>query len=182
MGSFVCGAFRSRGPKGSTYPGDCLLSYGVVIRPLLVATIHRLPHRTIESTLPTPGTVSPRVALTMPSGPSKTTAPPTTSRIVQPGMVVGRVSGVGVVLGLDKIFASGEAVLRCATGEAGYVEAASWAVAWPRPGLGVVGTPFLVFGTLAVTRPISGLGMQMVSFAEPRVGAEEAAVCLGAKK
>ena len=70
--------------------------YGVEIRPLLVATIHRLPHRTINSTRPTPGTVSPRFTLQMPFGPSKTAVPLVTSRSIQPSMVVGLVSGTGV--------------------------------------------------------------------------------------
>ena len=70
--------------------------YGVEIRPLLVATIHRLPHRTIDSTRPTPGTVSPRFTRQMPFGPSKTAVPSMTSRSIQPPMVVGLVSGNGV--------------------------------------------------------------------------------------
>src|SRR5215470_8248446 len=69
--------------------------YRVEIRPLLVATIQRLPQRTIESIFPTPGTVSPRVALHTPFGPSRTAAPSRTSRRVQPSMVVGFVSGTG---------------------------------------------------------------------------------------
>jgi hypothetical protein len=72
-------------------------SYWVEIRPRLVATIQRLPQSTIESTLPTPGTVSPRAADQVPFGPSSTTLPPTTSRTVQPSIVVGLVSGTGVV-------------------------------------------------------------------------------------
>jgi hypothetical protein len=75
----------------------------VEIRPLVVATIQRLPQRTIESILPTPGTLSPCVALQTPPGPSKMTVPPTTSRIVQPSIVVGLVSGIAV--GLGKVFA-----------------------------------------------------------------------------
>jgi hypothetical protein len=70
--------------------------YGVEIKPLLVATIKRLPQRTIDSTLPTPGTICPGVALQTPLGPSNTAVPFTTSRSVQPSMVLGRVSGVGV--------------------------------------------------------------------------------------
>src|SRR4051794_29504993 len=46
--------------------------YGVAISPLAVATIHRLPQRTMESILPTPGTVSPRAPVHRPSGPSST--------------------------------------------------------------------------------------------------------------
>jgi len=74
------------------------VAYGVEIRPLLVATIQRLPQRTIESIFPTPGTVSPRVAFQMPLGPSKTAVPPLTSRIVHPSIVVGLVSGTGAGL------------------------------------------------------------------------------------
>ena len=81
-----------------------------MIRPLLVATIQRLPQSTIESTLPNPGTASPRVTFKMPWGPSKTAAPPTTSRTVEPGTVVGRVSGVGVAL--DQVASCSEPSLR----------------------------------------------------------------------
>jgi hypothetical protein len=78
------------------------IQFCVEIGPLVVATIQRLPQRTIESILPTPGTVSPCVALQTPPGPSKMTVPPTTSRIVQPSIVVG-LSGMAV--GLGKVFA-----------------------------------------------------------------------------
>ena len=71
--------------------------YGVAINPLAVATIQRLPQRTIESIRPIPGTVSPRVAIRTPSGPSRTTVPPRTSRTVQPSIVVGLVSGAGTI-------------------------------------------------------------------------------------
>ena len=74
-----------------------------MIRPRLVATIQRLPQRTIESILPKPGAALPRVTFKVPLGPSKTAVPPTTSRTAQPGMVVGRVSGVGA--GLSPVFA-----------------------------------------------------------------------------
>jgi hypothetical protein len=70
--------------------------YGVEIKPLLVATIKRLPQRTIDSTLPTPGTVCPGVTFQTPFGPSITAVLSTTSRSVQPSIVVGLVSGVGV--------------------------------------------------------------------------------------
>src|SRR5215475_3151565 len=80
-------------------PGHC-----VVIRPLLVATIQRLPQRTIESILPKPGTVLPRVTFRVPLGPSRTAVPPTTSWTFQPGMVVGRFSGVGTGFGPGKFF------------------------------------------------------------------------------
>ncbi len=71
-------------------------TYGVEIKPLLVATTNRLPQRTIESTRPTPGTVCPGVTFQTPFGPSITAVPLTTSRSVQPSMVVGLVSGLGV--------------------------------------------------------------------------------------
>ena len=58
--------------------------YRVEIRPLLVATIQRLPHRTIESIFPMLGMVSPWLALHTPLGPSKTAVLPLTSRITHP--------------------------------------------------------------------------------------------------
>src|SRR5262245_11981716 len=73
-------------------------AYGVEIKPLLVATIGRLPQRKIDSTLPTPGIMSPRATVRMPSGPSKTAVPLATSRSVQPSIVVGLVSGIAVSL------------------------------------------------------------------------------------
>ena len=78
---------------------DTLLSrqiHGVEINPRLVATIQRLPQRTIELILPAPGTVSPRVAFQTPVGPSKTAVERFTSRTDQPSIVVGLVSGTGV--------------------------------------------------------------------------------------
>src|ERR1700761_6283634 len=63
--------------------------YGVAINPLSVATIQRLPQRTIESIRPMPGTVSPRIAIRTPSGPPSTAVAPRTSRTVQPSIVVG---------------------------------------------------------------------------------------------
>src|ERR1700730_3175814 len=69
--------------------------HGVVINPLLVATIQRLPQKTTESTFPSPGTVSPRAAFHVPRGPSKVAMPLTTLRTVEPLMVVGLVSGTG---------------------------------------------------------------------------------------
>src|SRR5262249_60132569 len=71
--------------------------YGVKIKPLLVATIQRLPHRTIESTLPTPGTVSPCPTRQTPFGPCTTAMPSMTSISAQPAIVVGLVSGYGCV-------------------------------------------------------------------------------------
>ncbi len=70
--------------------------YGVEIKPVLVATTKRLPQRTIESTRPTPGSVCPGITFQTPFGPSITAVPLTTSRSVQPAMVVGLVSGVKV--------------------------------------------------------------------------------------
>jgi hypothetical protein len=55
---------------------DCRwVIYGVEIRPLLVTTIHRLPQRTIDSILPTPGTRSPRFTLRIPFEPSRIATP-----------------------------------------------------------------------------------------------------------
>ena len=84
--------------KGATIAARLLAwsTYGVEIKPRLVATIKRLPQRTIESTRPIPGTVCPSVTFQTPFGPSITAVPLTTSRSVQPSMVVGLVSGVGV--------------------------------------------------------------------------------------
>jgi hypothetical protein len=53
----------------------------------------RLPQRTIDSTRPRPGMVSPRAAIRIPSGPSRTAVPSRTSTTVQPGIVAGLVSG-----------------------------------------------------------------------------------------
>ena len=53
----------------------------------------RLPQRTMDSTRPSPGTVSPRAAIRIPSGPSRTAVPSRTSTTVQPGIVAGLVSG-----------------------------------------------------------------------------------------
>ena len=84
--------------QGDTHTGAVAPTYGFEIRPLLVATIRRLPHRKIAMILPTPGTVSPRVTRQVPSGPSNTAVPFITSRSLQPSMVVGLVSGTGVNL------------------------------------------------------------------------------------
>ena len=73
---------------------------GVVINPLLVATIQRFPHSTTESTFPSTGTVSPRATFHVPSGPSNVAIPLTTLRTLQPGIVVGLVSGTGAGLRL----------------------------------------------------------------------------------
>ena len=69
------------------------LDYGVAINPLAVAITQRLPQRTMDSTRPTPGMLSPRAAIRMPSGPSRTAVPSRTSTTVQPGIVAGLVSG-----------------------------------------------------------------------------------------
>jgi hypothetical protein len=53
----------------------------------------RLPQRTMDSTRPIPGMVSPRAAIRIPSGPSRTAVPSRTSTTVQPGIVAGLVSG-----------------------------------------------------------------------------------------
>src|SRR5262245_31479551 len=49
----------------------------------------------MESTRPIPGITSPRAAIRIPSGPSRTAVPSRTSTTVHPGMVVGLVSGAG---------------------------------------------------------------------------------------
>ena len=85
-------------PAVSKFNAANPVTYGVEIRPLLVATIRRFPQRKINSTLPTPGIMSPLDTLRMPSGPSKIAVPLATSRSVQPSIVVGLVSGVGVSL------------------------------------------------------------------------------------
>ena len=84
------------------------------MRPRVVATIQRLPQRTIDSIRPTPGTVSPCAARQAPLGPSSTTVPPATSRIVQPSTVVGRVSGIaglGKTLARSCVAAAADAML-----------------------------------------------------------------------
>src|SRR5262249_10970233 len=87
----------AHGARGSN-PLPIENQFWVEIRPLVVATIQRLPQRTTESIRPIPGTVSPCAARQAPLGPSSTTVPPTTSRIVQPSIVVGRVSGTATGL------------------------------------------------------------------------------------
>src|SRR5271165_4690934 len=77
-------------------------AHWLVIKPLLVETIQRLPHRTIESTVPSPGTVSPRAAFQTPLGPCNTAVPFATSRTTQPSMVVGFVSGNGTGNGFGR--------------------------------------------------------------------------------
>jgi hypothetical protein len=102
-------------------PGESLLSrtqwrqsYDVEISPRLVATIQRSPQRRIESTLPTPGTVSPRLTLQMPLGPSKIAIPFVTSRSVHPSIVVGRVSGSGVSFDrLSRLLTLGRIIAAC---------------------------------------------------------------------
>ena len=94
----------------------CAPFYGVAIKPLAVATIQRLPQRTIDSIRPTPGTVSPRAAIRTPSGPPRTAVPPRTSRTVQPSIVVGLVSGAGTMASRDvtepvRSWTAGEAML-----------------------------------------------------------------------
>jgi hypothetical protein len=140
-----------------------------VITPLLVATIQRLPQRTIESILPKPGTELPRVTFKVPLGPSNTTDPPTTSRTVQPGMVVGRVSGVGAGLGPGRVFA------RCCAAASGGPAAARFCRATFETGfvgLGGAGvTTFRVPVVLGVTSLL--FAGRKVSCSEPRLGAEE---------
>ena len=83
----VCGV--GNGPR----TGRVADTYGVAIKPEVVETTQRLPHRTTESMRPTPGTVSPRITFRTPLGPWRTIASPRTSRTTQPSMVIGRVSG-----------------------------------------------------------------------------------------
>src|SRR5262249_55305554 len=90
---------NNHGDEGNDYCsalGGLPSAYGVEIKPRLVATTNRLPQRTMESTRPIPGTVCPGVTFQTPFGPSITAVPLTTSRSVQPSMVVGLVSGIGV--------------------------------------------------------------------------------------
>jgi hypothetical protein len=65
------------------------------MRPVLVATIHRPPHRVIESIRPISGTISPRTTVRVPFGPCNIAVAPSACRIIQPGIVVGLVSGTG---------------------------------------------------------------------------------------
>jgi hypothetical protein len=72
----------------------------------------RLPQRTIASALPTPGTVCPSVTLQIPLRPCSSAGPLVTSRSVQPGMVVGLVSGAGATFVALRI-CSALAPVRC---------------------------------------------------------------------
>src|SRR5258708_11657391 len=92
-----------------------LIFYGVAIKPLAVATIQRLPQRTIESMRPTPGTVSPRVTVQTPLGPSRIAVPPRTSRTVQPSIVVGLVSGTATIISRGTTKPPGGLVFACTT-------------------------------------------------------------------
>lgn len=89
--------------------------YCAAINPPAVATIQRLPQRTIESMRPTPGTVSPRVTVQTPSGPSRIAVAPRTSRTVQPSMVVGLVSGTATIVSRGGTKAPGADVFACTT-------------------------------------------------------------------
>src|SRR6188472_2764445 len=82
-------------------PVDSRNNHGVVINPLLVATIQRLPHSTTESIFPSIGTLSPRATFNVPSGPCNVAMPLFTLVTVQPGIVVGLVSGTGARLRLS---------------------------------------------------------------------------------
>jgi len=90
-----------------------------VINPLLVATIQRLPQSTTESIFPSIGTVSPRATFHVPSGPCKLAMPLLTLVTVQPGIVVGLVSGTGMRLRLS--FGCSFLAAVCAVVEAGCV-------------------------------------------------------------
>ena len=76
----------------------------------------RLPQRTMDSTRPTPGMVSPRAAIRIPSGPSRTAVPSRTSTIVQPGIVAGLVFAVLAARGKSK--SAGEALYTALRAEA----------------------------------------------------------------
>src|SRR6478672_7363742 len=93
-------------------------SYCVAIKPFAVATIQRLPQRTIESIRPIPGTVSPRVTVQTPSGPSRIAVAPRTSRTVQPSIVVGLVSGTATIISRGGTEAPDGLVLGCTTAAA----------------------------------------------------------------
>jgi hypothetical protein len=109
--------------------------YDVEISPRLVATIQRSPQRRIESTLPTPGTVSPRLTLQMPLGPSKIAIPFVTSRSVHPSIVVGRVSGIGVSFDrLSRSLALGRKAAACCCNACEWSIADALGVATPTDG------------------------------------------------
>src|SRR5262249_34061410 len=78
------------GSRAGSNPLPIENQFLVEIRPLVVATIQRLPQRTIESILPISGTVSPCAARQTPLWPSSTTVPPPTPRIVPPSVRVRR--------------------------------------------------------------------------------------------
>src|SRR6266576_2201022 len=81
-----------------------------------------LPRRTIESTRPTPGTVSPGDTLRMPSGPANTAVPPKIARIVHPSMVFCLLSAFDSVDGgPGELFAAAPGARRW-TGTAGLAE------------------------------------------------------------
>src|SRR4029079_11110621 len=159
--------------------------FWVEIRPLLVATIQRLPQRTTDSMRPIPGTVSPCAAGQTPPGPSSTAVPPTTSRIVQPSIVIGLVSGAGA--GLGRIFARSwldpaamefvvvtsllAAALACCAGRDG-----SRARLAPAAGL----ASFAVVGALGATSRSVLAPAQALSLRRARAQAESAACCTGA--
>src|SRR5215204_5932341 len=72
--------------------------YRPVITPLLVATTHRPPRWTIDSTRPTPGTTSPLETPIIPFGPAKIAMPSKTSLTAQFSIrliCVGAVAGFG---------------------------------------------------------------------------------------
>jgi len=69
----------------------------------------------MESIRPIPGTVSPRVTVQMPSGPSRIAVPPRTSRTVQPSIVVGLVSGTATIISRGTAKAPVRLVFVCTT-------------------------------------------------------------------
>src|SRR5713226_666705 len=106
-------------------------THRVVIKPLLVETIQRLPHRTIESTVPSPGTVSPRATFQTPLGPCNTALPLATSRITHPSRTVGFVSGNGVGNVFGRLWTADDAEgFFCWTTPAVLVRPTGWIVLW----------------------------------------------------
>src|SRR3954463_1009836 len=102
--------------QGEPGPSSFRRGYGVAINPAAVAMTQRLPQRTMDSTRPTPGMVSPRAAIRIPSGPSRTAVPSRTSTTVQPGIVAGLVSGAAtsgcrVAIAAEGLALAGEARL-----------------------------------------------------------------------
>ena len=118
-------SYKDARPTGSRLPGPRAF-IGSRSAPCWWRRSSGCPSARSSSILPTPGTVSPRLARQTPLGPSSTTEPPLTSRTVQPSMVAGLVSGTGVgrlePFGFSATAAGGAAAF-CFAG----------AVSWARP-------------------------------------------------